>query len=388
MNNSIIRFFVLIFLCNLGFNVANAQPVSAYFDNQNQFFAWDNGMLRKIDYLQPVQFKIGRLAIPYLDNSRNFKIYSNGTTQEINRGNTSSFYATDNLIAYLNANILFVWEQGKITKLTNMADQIHLADSMVMFFDKIQNEFKLYYNQDVYVLEDFMVGFDFNTYVIDHSEESGKKYEGQNVASGQIPKVQVSDNVAAYVNYSDQFKVFYQGQSYILDDRMIQSFGVGRDVVAYTNAMNEFRIFRKGEDKIIENFIPYEYQVGDDLVAYVSADNYFKILYNDSIYDLGYFQPEYNVVDNIVYYKDQSGFFNVFYKGRNYILENYWPDGITAHYHSVAYISKNKMVKLFTEGMTYEVINADVPSWRLDYDVIHYRFGTNLNKVFYKGRTY
>jgi len=380
----------LLIVCFLwgSINTTIAQPITAYFDNQNQFFAWDNGMTRKIDYLQPVQFKIGRLAVPYLDNSRNFKIYSQGATHEINRGNTSSFFATDYLIAYFNAKILYVWEKGEITKLSNMVDDYYIADSLIMFFDKIQSEFKIYYNSDIYVMEDFMVGFDFNHIQANPDAETPKMYDNQDVSSGQIPKAQVSDNIAAYINYADQFKVFFQGNVYQLDDRMIKNFSVGRNVVAYANALNEFRVFRNGEDRLVEDFVPYEYQVGDDLVAFVSADNYFKIMYQDSVHVIGYFQPEYHVKDNIVYYRDQSGFFNVFYKGQNYLLENYWPEGIVAHYNSVAYISRNKMVKLFTEGSVYEVINADVPSWRLDYDVIHYRFGTNLNKVFYKGRTY
>lgn len=389
MPTNILRIVVLFFTTIVSSTTLYfAQPLSAYYDNQNQFFSWDNGMTRKIDYLQPVQYKVGRLAIPYLDNSRNFKIYSQGATQIINNGNTSSFFATDYLVAFLNAKILFVWEKGKITKLSNYVENYYVGDSVLMFFDKIQNEFKVYYNEDIYVLEDFMVGLDFSVLNKLSEEESQKHYEGQDVASGQIPMIQVSDNIAAYVNFAEQFKVFYQGEMYQLDDRMIKSFGVGRNIVAYTNAMNEFKIFYNGEDNVIDNFIPYEYQVGDELVAFVSSDNYFKIHYQDSTYVLGYFQPEYNVKDNIVYYKDQSGYFNVFYKGKNYVLENYWPDGITAQYHSVAYISRNKFIKLFTEGQIYEVINADVPYWRLDYDVLHYRFGTNLNKVFYKGRTY
>ena len=80
-----------------------AQPLSAYTNMQNQLMVWDNGMIRKIDYLRPVELKIGRSAIPYLDNSRSFKIYYGGGVQTVNIGFTNQIYATDNLVAFVNA---------------------------------------------------------------------------------------------------------------------------------------------------------------------------------------------------------------------------------------------------------------------------------------------
>ena len=52
-----------------------AQPLAAYVDMQNELMVWDRGMIHKVDFLPPTSMKIGRTAIPYLDNSRSFKIY-------------------------------------------------------------------------------------------------------------------------------------------------------------------------------------------------------------------------------------------------------------------------------------------------------------------------
>jgi hypothetical protein len=71
------RSLILTLLIALCFHGAQAQ-LAAYTDNQNQVMVWDRGMIRKIDFLQPTDLKIGRTTVPYLDNSRSFKIYYNG----------------------------------------------------------------------------------------------------------------------------------------------------------------------------------------------------------------------------------------------------------------------------------------------------------------------
>lgn len=381
---------IIYFLLLLGFGMQSqtmkAQPLSAYYDFQNQFFAWDNGMIRKIDYLIPLEYKIGRYALPYLDNARNFKIYCNGATTKINSGNTNAFYPSDYLVTFQNNTVLQVWENGEITKLSNLCDKFVSGDSLVMFFDRVQSEYRMYYNKEIFTLETFLSGI--NTSSLIRTDSAQKRFDNMDIANGQIPTFQLSDNIAAYVNFSDQFKIFYLGKLIEQESYPIKSFGVGRNTVTYVDINNEFKVFYKGNTTSIDAYVPYQYQTGDNLVAFIGSDNYFKIFYNDTVHNIGYMQPDFVVVDNIVYYTDQSGYFHVFYKGKDYTLESYTPTEIRAQYNSIAYVSNSRMIKLFTEGALYDVITADVSSWRLDYDVLQYKFGANMNKVFYKGKTY
>lgn len=343
-------------------------------------------MIRKIEYLVPTIYKKGRVAMPYIDNSRNFKIYYNGASTKINDGFTNSFQVSDNLITFQNATALFVWEKGEITKLSNMSTQYYTGDSIVVFFDGVQRMFNAYYNHQIYPIEGFLAGT--NTTSLFDTDSNAVIYSDADIASGALPSVKASDNIAAYVNYASQFRIFYHGQIIEEDNYMVTNFGVGRNTVAYLNANREFKIFNKGQTKIIDNFPPYSYSVGDDLVAFVGYDNYFKIAYNDSIYNIGYFEPRYQVADNIVAFEDATGYFKVFYKGQIYTLESFYPDNIKVKYNSLAYVNRTGMLRLFTEGQIYDVSNAELSNWFLDYDVLQYRFGANMYKVFYKGKTY
>jgi hypothetical protein len=375
--------FTLLFLISVVAGYQSFSQLSAYSNFQNQFMVWDNGMIRKIEYLVPVQYKIGRIAMPYLDNSRNFKVYYNGGTVKINDGFTRAFQVTDNLVTFQNANALLVWDKGKVTTLSRFSEQFYPADSLVLFFEGVQKEFKAYYDGEIYPIENFLAASNttslFDTFAISNEMD---------IASGQLPSIKVSDNIAAYVNYADQFRIFYHGHIIEQENTLVTSFDAGRNTVAYVDINKTFKVFQSGKTTQVDNFQPYSYAVGDDLVAFVGYDNYFKVFYNDSLYNIGYFQPEFKVRDNLVAFQDATGYFKVFYKGQVYSLESYYPESFKIGYNSIAYKNRANVLRCFTAGDIFDVTSADISEWRLDYDVLQYRFGTNMYKVFYKGQTY
>lgn len=366
-------------------NLSSQAQIATYTTMQNELMVWDRSMVRKIDYLRPVSVKAGRAGLAFIDNSRNFKIYYDGGVKEINRGFTNNYQVTDNLITYQNATSLYVWEKGNITLLTKSFGEFYTADSVVVYFDDLKRTYNAYYQNRTYELEGFLAGVNrgsvFNT-------DENITLTSRDIQVSQFSQLKVGDNIVAYVNYANQFKSFYKGMIWDLEDYGVESFGVGRNITAFVDYNNHFRVFYKGLDKIIDNFVPESYKVGDDLVAYMSVDNRFKIFYNDSVYDIGNFQPDYSVADNIVYFRNARGYFTVFYKGKLYELEAFVPNEVFASYNSLVYVNRNNMLRMFSAGKTYDVVTADVPWWELNYDVLVYRFGSNMFKVFYEGDTY
>lgn len=380
-----IRFTLLLLLLISISEIKSFAQLSAYTNFQNQFMVFDNGMIRKIEYLVPIKYSVGRIAIPYLDNSRNFKIYYNGGSTKINDGFTSNFQVTDNLLTYQNNKALWVWDKGTLMNLSKYCDQFYTGDSLVLFFDGVQKEYRAYYGGEIYPIENFLAANSGDLFTADTTLIISNEME---IASGQLPSVKVSDNIAGYVNYANQFRIFYHGQIVEQENNLISSFDVGRNTAAYVDINKTFKIFHKGNTTLIDNFQPYTYSVGDDIVAFVGYDNYFKIFYQDSVYNIGYFQPNFRVKDNVVAFQDATGYFKVFYKGQVYSLESYYPSDFRIAYNSIVYKNRANMLRMFSEGNIYDVTSADITDWRLDYDVLQYRFGGNMYKLFYKGRTY
>ncbi len=357
------RITILIPFLLLALSSAFAQPYAAYTNLQNELMLWDKGMLHKIDYMPPTLLKTGRTAVPYLDNSRTFKVYYNHATMKVNTGFTNAFFATDNLVVFLNQKSLNVFDRGVTKNLTPVCDQYYIGDSLVMYLDGLKSDYKVYYNGQITQLESFVP---------------------DSVLSG----LSVSDNIIAYNNFANQFRIFYRGVRIAQEDYPVSSFEAGRNTVAYVDADRRFKIFHNGQTFTIDNFPPQSYHVGDNVVAFVSSDGYYKIFYGDSVRTLGFFNPTYQVVDNIVSYKDPSGYFKVFYKGEVTDMESYYPDGVIIQYNSLAYINSSNTLRLFTEGEVYDVTNADLSNWQLNYDVITYQIGQGIFKVYYKGQDY
>lgn len=357
------RILVLIPVLLLSLSSVIAQPFATYVNLQNELMLWDRGMLHKIDYMPPTLIKTGRSAVPYLDNSRTFKIYYNHAVNKVNAGFTNAFFATDDIVVYLNQKSLNVFDKGISKNLTQLCEQYYYGDSLVMFLDGLKSEYRVYYNGSLYTIETF-------------------------VPDSSLSGLSVSDNIIAYNNFANQFRIFFRGLRIPQEDYPVSSFDAGRNTVAYVDADRRFKIFHNGQTFTIDNFPPTSYHVGDNIVAFVSSDGYFKVFYGDTVRTLGFFNPTYQVVDNIVAYKDPTGYFKVYYKGDITDLENYYPDNIAIQYNSLAYINTNNTLRLFTEGEVYDVTNADLTNWQLNYDVISYQIGQGIFKVFYKGTEY
>lgn len=359
--------FLIASLSILSKNI-EAQPLSVYTDVQNQVMVWDNGVIRKVDYLQPIDMKVGRIAIPYVDNSNNFKVYYKGGVRKLNTGFTTNYVASDCLVAFLNATSLNVFDRGEVKNLSRLCTSYFAGDSLILYFDGRNQQYNAYYNGAVLPVEPFLAD-----------------------VNGGIEQIQVKSNIAAYVNYANQFHLFYHGAIINQEAYPVSSFQAGRNTVAYVDAGNQFKVFWDGTTQTLESFPPQSYSVGCNMVAYVSVDGNFNIFFKGKVYKVGFFKPEYQVSDFVCLYKDASGYSKVFQDGITTTLEPYMPEKYLAQYNSVAYFDRNNVLKLYSNGEVNEVTSAIAPgqnNWTLSYDVIMYQVGTNFFKFYHQGREY
>lgn len=369
--------FVLLFLIP----ESKAQPLAAYTDIQRNFMVHDNGMNRKVEHLMPMEYKVGKIAIPYIDNAKNFKIYSNGSSVKINDGFTNRFYATDNLVAYYNANALWVWENDETQLLSGLAERAQIGDSVVLYFDGVHKAFKAYYAGQIYNIEDYLGASNRLSY-------DGNITENMSIGAGQLPSSKVGSNIAAYVDYTEQFKCFMYGEIITLESYLIQSFDVARNIVAYVDGDSYFKVYYNGTIEELEPFPPKSYAAGNGMVAYIDHAGYFKIFYEGELIEIEYSDVDFKINENVIAFSNSSGQFLAFYKGRFKTLENFTPNSVKIGYNSIAFMGAGQALKLFTKGEIYDISRGDISQWSLDYDVLTYQFGRNLMKVFYDGDTY
>lgn len=358
--------FLLIVLLN--FFTAVAQPFSAYNDLRQQFYVFDNGAINQLEHILPIEYKVGRSAVAYLDNQRIFKLYKDGLVTTVNDMYTTNFEVSDNLILYKSANMVSIIDGSDVVLLSKLCNRYAMGDSVVLFYDINRSSFNAYYNGKITELETFLNLRD-NDFTFDST-------------------VKVSDNIGAYINYNEQFKVFYNNESVVLENQPVKQFQVGRNIVAYVDINNIFKIYYKGQSFTIDPFAPKSFMAGDDVVAFHGNDGYFKIFYKGNLITVGYYEPRYQVADRVVAFADPNGYFKVFYEGEQTTLDNYFPEKIKAGYNSVVYTNKANTLRMFSKGKVYDITTMSLMDMRLDYDVLQYKVGLNAFKMFYNGHYY
>ncbi|HET8963802.1 MAG TPA: hypothetical protein VFM99_07890, partial [Chitinophagales bacterium] len=268
-----ITLFVLLFPFFL-----KGQNTAAYTDYKNYFYAFDGGPNIELES-QPVKsYKVGGNAVAYVNGTDNFRVYYKGETYDLLSIFPQSYQATDNLVVYYRDGILNVFDNGKKTLLSGYTSSYKAGDSIVGFFDMNNSILRVYSHGQVKDLENIL---------------------GREVDS---IKFEVGDNIMAYVNAADQFKIFYQEHILNLESNSPSSFQAGKNIVAYVDGYTQnFKIFYNGMSYTIENMPPASYHIGDDMVAYVSNTGDFKIFYRGQLLKASSFAPVfYDVQDNVM----------------------------------------------------------------------------------------
>jgi hypothetical protein len=355
----------MLFVCN---SLLQAQPFSAYTDIRNEFYAFDNGALHRLEGLAPVNVKIGRSGILYHDNQRILKLYRDGGMQTVTDLFTSQFEVSDNLMLFRSANMIAVIDDGQVTTLSGLCDRYALGDSIVVFYDNNRSTFNAYYHGKTTELESVL-----NTNTNDFQFGTSAK---------------VSDNICAYINFNDQLKVFFQNNIETIENQVVNSFEVGRNTVGYVDINNIFKVYHKGQVYTLDPFKPKSYMVGDDIVAFQSSDGYFKVFYNGQLFTMGYYEPKYQLADRVLAFQDLNGFFKVFYDGAQVMVDNYYPEKMKLAYNSLAYVNKAGILRYVYKGKVSDVTMNQIAEMRLDYDVLQYKIGYNAFRFFFDGENY
>ena len=355
-------YFLLLITYLFSISLAG-QNISAYSDYKNYFFAFDNGPNIELES-QPIKsYRVGGNAVAYVNGADNFRAYFNGETYDLLSIPPADYVATDNYVVYYRDMILNVFDNGKRTLLSGYTKAYEAGDSMVGFFDLNNYMLRAYYNGQVQDIEN----------LLGRQEDS--------------IKFKVGDNIMAYINASDQFKIFYQEHILQLESYPADSFKVGRNTVAYVDGYSQnFKIFYNGMSYTVESTPPRSFRVADDMVAYVSNTGDFKIFYQGQLLKISSFEPVfYKVQDKVMVFFDNK-FFTAFYNGKITTLETYIPSNYQLDFNTIAYIDRISYLKAVYEGKQQRISEEKITTFELTGNVLKYSYGMSEVKFFLRGK--
>lgn len=345
----------------------SAQGLAAFSDLQYKFYVFDAGKITKVEDLRVQSFQIGGNCIAYIDNSGELKAYYRGDIYSLdNGGEVIKYVATDYLLGYKIFDFLKVFENGKVTTLCTAVEDYTIQDSLIAWYDRVEQRIKAYYKGEIVILEDGLLSFPVD-----------------NFRSG--------DNILAYVTTADNsFKVFYRGETQVLDyfgDNMI--YRAGRDLVAFMDVpRNIFKVFYKGEIFELEYFKPKSFMTGDGTVVYVDNSGNFKIFENGVVNEILSYEPDsYLVVDNVMIFID-AGQFKTWCDNYVQVIERYIPSEYILDWHTIGYIDENQNIRAVQNCEKFVVTYDRVQDISLIRDLIIFDTGAGAYQIYYLGRFY
>jgi hypothetical protein len=356
------KIYLTVLISSVFFIPLTGQNLGAYTDYKNCFFAFDNGPNFQLEN-QPIKsYKVGCNAVAYVNGTDNFRAYYNGEIYDLLSIAPADYQVTDDYVLFNNNMILSVFDNGKQTRLSGYCNSYAAGDSIIAFFDLNSSILKAYSNGQIQELES-MLGKDIDSV-----------------------KYKVGDNLVAYINSADQFKLFYRDHILSLESNAPSSFQTGRNIVSYVDGYTQaFKIFYNGMSYTVESTPPISYVTADDMVAYVSNTGDFKIFYQGQLLKAASYAPTfYEARDRVIVYFDGK-YFTAFYNGKITTLETYVPT-YQLDYNTVGYIDRSGYLQALYNGKQQKISEEKVTSFELTGDVLKYNSGVSDVKFFLKGK--
>ena len=345
------------------FQSVKSQNLAAYVDYKNAFNVFHDGVKIQLDHRKAESYKVGYTLVAYINNQNELWVYQNGKQTKIIDW-VKNYTITDNILAFGDNGCLNVYDNGNSRALCSQGVYYAVGDSVVAFYDVQNNSFEVYYNRKVHQLEtDLLNG---------------------------IESFKVAENLVAYINPQNYFLAFYHGEIIQLmytDDPI--NFEVGLNTIAYINPVIEsFHVVYCGEEKELEEYPPLSFKCGDNMVAYVTMEGEFFQYYKGNKMEVSSFAPDtYVVTDDMLVY-EMLGRLYAFYEGQSYELANFLPNNYQIDRGSVAFTDQQGRLWLFNKGEKTKVSIERITSFELVGNTLRYDVGTSTQKVYYKDRTY
>ena len=239
----------------------------------------------------------------------------------------------------------------------------------------------------------------------------------------KVSNYKIGGNSVAYVDNKNDFKIYYDGQtfplvnaadfSYYVTD-YLTAFRVGNVLYAfdkgekktlcyYTSILlvndsllaffdeskSSLNIYYNGrianaEDALLSK--PKSIKLGSNIVAWVNQSNYFTIFYHGTTFQLDNMAPRsYQVGRDIVaYVDDYEQHFRLFYKGDTAIAETFEPDSFKVGFGIMAYVDNLGNFRVFSNGETKKLLSDRPDFFYVKGNVIVYSYNNSFN-IYYNG---
>ena len=356
-----IRYYYILFLFTFSVSSFIAQTTIPFVDFNNYFQSFQDESVRMIELQRILDYKVGDEFVSYIDNRGNLRLFDGEEVKDITNLNVE-YQVSDHLMTWKVGPTLNLWDNGKQQTLTFNARNYQVRDSIVVFEDLRYNAVKVYYD--------------------------GKVYDLYSVVSELSLPIYVGENIVAFKDNGDFYKVFWRGKVYDLGvwNGTIEFQG-GTDVLTFNDpTMRTFAVFEQGEFLDVEKFFMHKYKAGRGFIVYEDLNNNLIYYAQGEKKSLTYFSAKFwRVVDDIVVW-EENGFVYAFFKGQKYEVCNFIPEDFQLKNGTFAFKNVVGGISIFVEGKTIELTNQEVQSYHIYGNSVIVQLFNNAYVIYSNGK--
>ena len=309
-----------------------AQHSIPFVDFNFYFRAFQDESFRVIE-LQRIQgYKAGDDFTAYIDNRGNLRVYDGEKISDVTNLNVN-YQVSDFLMAWNVGPTVNLWDHGFQKTLTFNGRNYSVKDSIVVFEDLRYNSINVY--------------------------EKGKIKTLYTVVDELYMPVFIGENIVAFKDNGDFYKVYWNGQIYDLGvwngDITFQG---GTDILTFNDPTTRtFAVFDKGEFLDVESFYMKNFKAGRGFIVYEDLNGNLFHYQNGVKTQLSNFTSElWDVKDDIVIWSENSFIYSFSNKVKVNVC-NYMPEDYLLKNNVFAFRNIMGGVSAFVDGKVIDISN-------------------------------
>jgi hypothetical protein len=143
-------------------NFKSGRDVVAYVDETEQNFkAFYKGEFYDLDNFVPLSFEVGDGFIAFVDQTGEFKVFSNEEIETISSFSPQSYITEDNILVFTEDNYFKVWYNGEVVEIEPFIPSSFKTDlNTVAYLDRSNRIWLFQKGEKRYLLNDFVNSFE------------------------------------------------------------------------------------------------------------------------------------------------------------------------------------------------------------------------------------
>lgn len=352
--------FLAVFLLSLS---GLAQKVVPFEDFNNYFRTFENDNFRQLEFQRIREYKAGDDLVAYIDNRGNLRIYDGNERQDISNMNVN-FQISDHLMAYNIGPTLNMWDAGKLQTLTYFGRNYEVKDSLIVFEDTRFNSVSAYWNGTVYPLY----------------QVTGELY---------MP-VSIGDNIVAFKDNGNNYKVFYRGNIFELGVwNSTIDFQSGCDILCLNDPTTRtFAVFEDNAFLDVEQFYMNKYKAGRGFVVYEDLNGNLMYYSDGNKFQLSNFSAGmWEVKDDLVVWTENNFTF-AYQNGKKIQVANFVPKNHLIKNNVLVFRNLIGGVSALMDGKVYDITNQMDAEYEIYGNLVLVKLFNKSYIVFKDGRKF